>query len=196
MTMEEAIEVLKEISTTLKSWSGFTSYPQAIDMAISALSADGDLISRETLLKKAEKANITKYSTNSVNIITTDVVTVENIKKAPSAEKLQPRVETSDLISRADAIEAICNAQCELDVPHYPQCDQVKYCDEIKALLALPSAEAVQGEWIWRTDIPIGDGRTTSGYICSNCGKDYWHGNVFDFCPDCGARMYKGGDNK
>lgn len=47
----------------------------------------------------------------------------------------------ADLISRADAIEAVCNAQCELDVPHYPQCDQVKYCDEIKALMALPSAE-------------------------------------------------------
>ena len=51
----------------------------------------------------------------------------------------------TDLIRRADAIEAICNAQCELDVPHYPQCDQVKWCDEVKALLALPSADA---EWI------------------------------------------------
>lgn len=48
-----------------------------------------------------------------------------------------------DLIKRADAIEAICNAQCELDVPHYPQCDQIKYCDEIQALLALPSADAI-----------------------------------------------------
>ena len=56
------------------------------------------------------------------------------------------------------------------------------------------SADAVQGEWIWRTDIPIGDGRTSAGYICSNCGKDYWHGNVFNFCPSCGARMYKDGD--
>ena len=43
-----------------------------------------DLISRADLLKKAEKANITKYSTNSVNVISADVVTVENIKKAPS----------------------------------------------------------------------------------------------------------------
>ena len=56
------------------------------------------------------------------------------------------------------------------------------------------SAEAVQGEWIWRTDIPIGDGRTSAGYICSNCGKDYWHGDVFDFCPNCGAKMKGGGD--
>ena len=32
--------MLKEISTTLKSWSGFTEYPQAIDMAIEALKAE------------------------------------------------------------------------------------------------------------------------------------------------------------
>lgn len=72
MTREEAIQVLKEISTTLKSWSGFTSYPKAIDMAIEALKggdaeikvnsttpeymqqspSDGaDLISREDVLK-------------------------------------------------------------------------------------------------------------------------------------------------
>lgn len=37
MTREEAIAVLKEISATLKSWSGFTSYPQAIDKAVEAL---------------------------------------------------------------------------------------------------------------------------------------------------------------
>ena len=48
MTREEAIHVLKEISTTLKSWSGFTEYPQAIDMAIEALEHEPseDLISR------------------------------------------------------------------------------------------------------------------------------------------------------
>lgn len=38
MTREEAIQVLKEISATLKSWNGFTEYPQAIDMAIEVLS--------------------------------------------------------------------------------------------------------------------------------------------------------------
>ena len=40
MTREEAIQVLKEISTTLKSWSGFIEYPQVIDMAIEALSSN------------------------------------------------------------------------------------------------------------------------------------------------------------
>ena len=60
----------------------------------------------------------------------------------------------SDLISRADAIKAICNAQCELDVPHYPQCDQVKYCDDIKALLALPSADIPTEDYSDLPDIP------------------------------------------
>lgn len=87
----------------------------------------------------------------------------------------------SDYISRADAIKAICNAQCELDVPHYPQCDQVKYCDEIKALLALPSADAVQGEWI-RHEL-FGN----PWFTCSECS---YHGrNDFNYCPNCGADM-------
>lgn len=40
MTREKAIHVLKEISATLKSWNGFTEYPEAIDMAIEALQAE------------------------------------------------------------------------------------------------------------------------------------------------------------
>lgn len=46
-----------------------------------------------------------------------------------------------DLISRQDAIKTMCNAVCEYDVPHYPDCDQIKYCDEIQALISLSSAE-------------------------------------------------------
>ena len=78
--------------------------------------------------------------------------------------------------------------------------DIIARCEEAEqeafdmAIEAL-SADAVQGEWIWRTDIPIGDGRTSAGYICSHCGKDYWHGNKLKFCPNCGAKM-KGGDDE
>ena len=92
----------------------------------------------------------------------------------------------TDLISRADAIKAVASITMSIHLSDV-------ICDK---LLALPSADAVHGEWIWRTDIPIGDGRTSAGYICSNCGKDYWHGNVFNYCPSCGARMYKGGDDE
>ena len=57
MTREEATHVLKEISATLKSWSGFTEYPQAIDMAIEALQAEPVLHCKDC-----------KYWHNGVNI--------------------------------------------------------------------------------------------------------------------------------
>lgn len=99
MDRNEAIEILTDIKRIRSN-----TITEACDMAISALkggdaemnetkspfmqetpSEDGsDLISRAEALKKAEKGNITTYSTNSVNIHTTDVVTVENINKLPS----------------------------------------------------------------------------------------------------------------
>lgn len=53
-----------------------------------------------------------------------------------------------DLISRADAIEAVCE-ECSERWKHYKECDLYKdgQCFEITALMALPSADAVQG-WI------------------------------------------------
>lgn len=69
---------------------------------------------------------------------------IEALQSTMSQERVNHE-STNDLISRADVIDALCNAQCELDVPHYPQCDQIKWCDEVKALLALPSAET---KWI------------------------------------------------
>ena len=107
-----------------------------------------------------------------------------------------------DTISRADAIEAKPEYRNEdmLDKEKSTYNKGWNDCNDawVAIIKALPSADAVQGEWIWRTDIPIGDGRTSAGYICSNCGKDYWHGNALNFCPNCGARMtpYKGGDDE
>lgn len=51
----------------------------------------------------------------------------------------------TDYISRADAIEVMC---CDCEGEHYPKCDRKQYCKEVKTLLALPSADAVHGEWI------------------------------------------------
>ena len=53
----------------------------------------------------------------------------------------------SDLISRADAIEAVCD--CTIEIRE--SCKPNGYCYEVRNLMALPSAEAVQG---WRTDKP------------------------------------------
>lgn len=93
----------------------------------------------------------------------------------------------TDLISRADAIEAV-NETLSGNV----YWDYV--CDAVKALKALPSAEAVQGEWV---DIDNYYRLAT----CSHCHKvtmfEKWgeYTKPYNFCPNCGAKM-KGGDSE
>lgn len=79
-----------------------------------------------------------------------------------------------DLISRADAIDACCrgwNNTAE---------------DCIRNIKALPSEEPKTGEWIQDDD-----------YICDQCG---YHmiagGGAYNFCPNCGAKMTKGGEDE
>ena len=65
------------------------------------------------------------------------------------------------------------------------------------------SAEAVQGEWIRKErEYNDCDGHSVVyWYECDQCGarppkdtwKNEWHS---DYCPSCGARMYKGGDSE
>lgn len=90
----------------------------------------------------------------------------------------------SDLISRADAIEAVKSAYKE------PMPISLAYplADIINILNALPSAEAVQGEWVY-----------IDNYFrvatCSRCHKvtmfEKWgaHTKPFNYCPKCGAKM-------
>lgn len=83
-----------------------------------------------------------------------------------------PTIEPSgDLISRADAIEAVCE-----DCSQTP-CEYKNDCKWIESLKALPSADRPKGEWKW-----------THGGQCSECG---FHNTNFDFnfCPNCGADM-------
>lgn len=97
--------------------------------------------------------------------------------------------EHTDLISRADAIEAIMKH-------HDGGLNQINYGLTLakNELQALPSADAKQGEWIEKYN---GNGWNDFwDYTCSNCGKKYeradavlYHAN---YCPNCGARM-KGG---
>ena len=90
----------------------------------------------------------------------------------------------TDLISRADAI-------CEVLVND--GIDNI-----VDRINDLPSADAVQGEWIEKYN---GNGWNDFwDYTCSNCGKKYeradavlYHAN---YCPNCGARMCKGGDSE
>lgn len=89
----------------------------------------------------------------------------------------------TDLISRADAIEAICN-ECG-------GCDDTRAdCLEITILKALPSIDRPSGEW--RHTI-------TGQPYCSNCeyvfGEDEEFNSFWDYCPMCGAKI-KGDDTE
>jgi len=59
-----------------------------------------------------------------------------SIDYAPSPYTI--KTTSTDLISRADAIEAMCD-DCE--GAKYPKCGQIEWCSEVNALLTLPSAE-------------------------------------------------------
>ena len=102
------------------------------------------------------------------------------------------------LISRADAIEAVRKKL--QDWGSYAFEDYRRGLYEAQDIIdALPSAEAVQGEWVRKErEYNDCDGHYAHyWYECSVCGarppkdqwKNEWHSN---YCPSCGARM-KGG---
>lgn len=113
------------------------------------------------------------------------------------------RIDTAhtDLISRADAIEAVAQQwlfEASVGNPYVNDDDIGEYRKIAEALFEdVPSADAKQGKWIEKYN---GNGWNDFwDYTCSNCGKKYeradavlYHAN---YCPNCGARMtpYKGG---
>ena len=113
----------------------------------------------------------------------------------------------SDLVNRQDALEAITNTRSM--VAYHDASESVLYGSAfrqneiIDIINALPSVEPKTGKWK----------STTSGdhYKCSVCGyrAGYWFNEensceysldmsewLSDFCPNCGARMTKGGDDE
>ena len=128
-----------------------------------------------------------------------------------------PLTEASDLISRADAIEAVMAEGRKVYTSEYASAERVIYeADAVEALSMLPSAdaevyedyehatlvdikaplresaEAVHGVWI---DIDNYYRLAT----CSHCHKvtmfEKWgeYTKPYNYCPNCGAKM-KGGD--
>lgn len=98
----------------------------------------------------------------------------------------------SDLISRADAIEVLT----ETIAPPSVTLDTL-----VMRIDALPSAEPKTGEWIKATGMmpPEFHGH----HCCSECDNfanmEPPFGNREDlskFCPNCGARMYKDGEDE
>jgi hypothetical protein len=80
----------------------------------------------------------------------------------------------TDLISRADAIDAVRSAISEEWLLREAIVTDIK---------ALPSADAVQGEWIDINGVGL----------CNQCHKAQLF--MTPYCPNCGERM-KGGDSE
>ncbi len=176
----------------------------------------------------------------------------EILSQLPSAE-----LPKGDLISRSDAIDAICKVWCYTTYGMCPHDDgYCKGCDEIEAIDALPSAEAetvdctefirwlteivmddemwelnavgngeiicrklkklgllevkdgyyilpsadaVQGEWVKETHHHKDDEQEFDYYDihCSVCGaKPQKSWALTNYCPYCGTKMNKGGDDE
>lgn len=64
----------------------------------------------------------------------------------------------------------------------------------VQAYEIVPSAEVVDGKWIDRSD----GGRIKYPWWesceCNQCGE--YSSGAYNFCPHCGAKMYKGGDTE
>ena len=97
----------------------------------------------------------------------------------------------SDLISRADAIEAV-RKELVCDGRHEKHDKVCRFIADV-ILSALPSADAVQGEWI-----EVEDYNGDVHYKCDQCGEEWTFPfgtpkeNNANFCPNCGAIMERG----
>ena len=89
-----------------------------------------------------------------------------------------------DLISRADAIEQMAQAECGVS---YEKCIKDGCdCPYVGRIKRLPSADRPHGVWI---DVN-GDG---TAFKCDQCGAIACCDD--NYCPNCGARM-KGGEDE
>lgn len=190
MKRTEAIEWLE----VMKENAIFEQY-DALKMAIEALQiteTPTDLVSRADVVKEFIK----------LFCCIKDVLDIEEwkdicqttVREVPSAKT--PNNTQTDLISRADAIEAIyaCHSKGRQNVENpkfhygnwthglYDAICAVKNCEEV----TLPST---QGEWIKTVD---GNG-WNDWYVlkCPFCGAiiedKHYHSWEYNFCPHCGA---------
>lgn len=164
-------------------------FDKANQIILEALEPSGDLISREVYEDKVE------YYETKIEYLEGEL------------EKHQPRVGTSDLISRADAIDKLRKERNREDENIIPYEDSdigvlVGLDKAIRIVQDVPSvsAEPKRGEWELYTTYEevydmFGDVTWAKKYKCSNCG--FIHTTIenrsrYNYCPNCGAYMVKG----
>ena len=218
MTRDEAITWLKEMKDTIELYNDlshsytFDKYPQAIDMAIEALEREekwlddlanniqNDTRSRNYETDTEVRLAVTDRHKNKV-VLFDAFGEVEYLPTEPMThEEAWKRIEQTDLISRADALEAIKNAKMVFDSPKdgfvkHDISDLVStvLCEVIHDVPSV-SAERV-GEWEhWGS--PFSEDDIINTMVCTNCGMRFVEikGETFYYCPNCGAYMVKGAE--
>ena len=105
------------------------------------------------------------------NQVVYDIDTIKQLQPIqPDNNSENPN--SSDVISRQKAKNAICNACGKID------CDEMDTCKK----LDIPSEESKALGWQYHTYIP-------HNKYCPKCGKDSPYNKLWDFCPNCGAEM-------
>ena len=99
----------------------------------------------------------------------------------------------SDLISKEAVLEIIDNETRNTSdyLQHNTQINIRFAVDELPTVEAKP---VVRGEWLYERETY----NTCSAWKCSNCGECYglpFIKNEYNFCPNCGTDMRKGGVN-
>ena len=211
MTRVEAIQVLSQRPMIAPSKSNKQKmFEEAIDMAIEALKGgDADIPKNQSIMQQSPN--------NGADLISR-ADAIEAVRQLPNCENGYS--DTYDKACIIGILASLPSAVCDDCIWHVCNYNKVDWD-------ALPSAEAVQGgdaevnetkspymqpsrhddgrthgEWV-RCEGEIKDWEgTTVGYSywyeCDQCGarppkdtwKNEWHS---DYCPSCGARMYKGG---
>lgn len=172
-----------------------------------------DLISRADAIEAVAKAKATdpfgRYDKQNIGIDWA----LDALKALPSTEQVTGKLKKPcnplltdeveeckekkgklDLISRQDAIDAVMNIEPTFDTRTLEPYQKEK--DVVSAINSLPSASVEVGEWVWKTD------DLSYWYVCSQCGERpmcnrfSYREERSNFCPNCGARMTKGGEDE
>ena len=116
------------------------------------------------------------------------IYAVMNTESVFAVDSLEPYKKTKEVV---EALEAIPSADSPSD-PH-----NITYINALKNRIRELEAKRPQGEWIWGNE-------KKSWHKCSVCGEPAYSyydeladdvEELFDFCPNCGARM-KGADDE
>ena len=86
-------------------------------------------------------------------------------------------------MTREEAIKILKEYAPRIKPFYEPQCTE--YPQAIDMAIEALQAETKHGKWV------LGD-----GYYCSSCGYNLQTTAISCFCPNCGAKMYKGGDTE